>query len=670
MTQFATRFLRLALPGVVCLALTSACGSDKGSSSGAAGATASGGSAGVAPGSVAGSSGTTTIGLGGSSGNNANGGSATSGGPATDGGSATSGGSATGGGPATTGGGPAAGGGPATGGEYPAPGNLADETGADLWLRYPKVALPGRLAEYQAAFVHVVSTGGGASTKAATDELVQGLSGLTGNSVTLAATVQGAGSVVVGTPTTSPLIAGLPLASELSALGPEGYLVRATEIQGQSVIVVAANSELGVLYGSFALLRQLATHGAIAKLSLSGSPKIKNRLLNHWDNLDGTIERGYAGKSLWNWSDLPGTLSPRYTDYARANASIGINGVVLNNVNADAQILTAAYLGQGDGAGERVPSLRHHRLPCRRSSARRRRSAASAPPIPRTLGQDMVGRHGQRRSTRRSPTSAASWSRPTPRGNPARQTYGRTHADGANMLAAALAPHGGIVMWRAFVYDDTAAGSDRIKQAYDEFKPLDGKFDANVIVQVKNGPLDFQPREPFHPLFGAMPQHAAGARAADHQGVPGRGHAPRLPRAAVRGSPEGRHLRARGRARPSRASIDGTLARHTLTRHRRRGQHRQRHELDGLALQPGQLVRVRPPGVEPRQLGAGRSPTSGSARPSPTTRCVVAPVTQMMMNSRQNLVNYMEPLGLVHMMGTDHHYGPAPWVRAASAPPT
>src|SRR5205823_3446748 len=130
------------------------------------------------------------------------------------------------------------------------------------------------------------------------------------------------------------------------AVGNEGYLVQATTINGGAAIVIAANSDVGVLRGSFALLRQMQRHQTLRGLSLTESPKIQRRILDHWDNLDGSIERGYAGKSLWQWSQLPGTLSPRYTDYTRASASIGINGVVLNNVNADAQILTSAYLGK------------------------------------------------------------------------------------------------------------------------------------------------------------------------------------------------------------------------------------------------------------------------------------------------------------------------------------
>ncbi len=230
--------------------------------------------------------------------------------------------------------------------EYPVPTDLAAETGADLWLRFPELPIPLRLAEYQAAFTHVVSETSSATLDIAAAELVDGLSGLTGVAVTAASAPTGAGAVVIGTPASSPLIAASSVASSLPSLGPEGYLVQSTQVGDQTAIVVAGNTDVGVLYGAFALLRHLQSHSTLADLSLTGSPKIEHRLLNHWDNLDGTVERGYAGASLWNWGALPGTLSPRYVAYARANASIGINGTVLTNVNADAQVLTASYLAK------------------------------------------------------------------------------------------------------------------------------------------------------------------------------------------------------------------------------------------------------------------------------------------------------------------------------------
>jgi alpha-glucuronidase len=152
------------------------------------------------------------------------------------------------------------------------------------------------------------------------------------------------GAIVLGTPTSSTVVSGLSLGSRLTAVGNEGYLVEAATVSGRPAIVVAGNSDVGVLRGAFAFLRHLQTHKTVQGLALSGAPKIKRRILNHWDNLDGTVERGYAGRSLWNWSSLPATISQRYRDYARANASIGINGTVLNNVNSNAQIMTAANL--------------------------------------------------------------------------------------------------------------------------------------------------------------------------------------------------------------------------------------------------------------------------------------------------------------------------------------
>jgi len=364
------------------------------------------------------------------------------------------------------------------------------------------VSLANRLAEYQAALTQVVKAETSPTLQAAEAELVKGLSGLTGNSIALADAATNTGAVVLGTPTSSTLVNGLSLSSALAPLGEEGYLVQAANFGGKAGVVVAGNSDVGVLHGAFALLRHLQCHKPLAGLLLTGAPKIQRRILDHWDNLNGSIERGYAGKSLWSWSSLPATLSPRYTDYARANASLGINGVVLNNVNADAQILTGAnldkvaalagvfrtygikvYLSAQFGAPQLLGGL---------STSDPSNSAVKTYWV--TLANTIY---------QKIPDFGGFLVKANSEGQPGPADYSKTHADGANTLAAALAPHGGIVMWRAFVYKDD--GTDRIGQAYKEFKPLDGKFASNVMVQVKNGPLDFQPREPFHPLFGAMP---------------------------------------------------------------------------------------------------------------------------------------------------------------------
>src|SRR2546425_10551500 len=225
-----------------------------------------------------------------------------------------------------------------------APGASINEDGYDLWLRYRPVADAARLAEYRATITQLVVASDGATLRAARDELVRGLRGLLGRDVPVARSVSQDGALVVGTPAGSRVVADLPLADALREAGPEGFVIRALAIGGRRAIVIAANRDVGVLYGAFQLLRLLQTERPLAGLDLGSAPRLGLRLLDHWDNLNGTVERGYAGASLWEWARLPDSVNPRYTDYARADASVGINGVVLTNVNANALILTAAYL--------------------------------------------------------------------------------------------------------------------------------------------------------------------------------------------------------------------------------------------------------------------------------------------------------------------------------------
>jgi len=640
----------LFLPGLVCLVLSGACSSSKESGTGGASGAPSTGSAGSGN---PGSAGSTPNTSGGSAGTPA---AVTAG----TGGTTIPGG----GGASSVSGAPGMGGMLGSDETYPVPANAADETGADLWLRYPKVPIPGRLAQYQAAFTHVVSTGGGASTQAAADELVQGLSGLTGTTVTTATAVQGAGAVLLGTPTTSTVIAGLPLASELAALGPEGYLVRTADVSGQSATVVAANNEIGVLYGSFALLRYLATHSAITGLSLKDSPKIKNRLLNHWDNLNGTVERGYAGASLWNWSALPGTLSPRYKAYARANASIGINGTVLTNVNADKAFLTAAYISKVKALADvfRPYGIKVY-LSARFSAPVEIDGLSTADPTNATVLKWWADKANEIYTA--IPDFGGFLVKANSEGQPGPQTYNRTHADGANCLAKAVKSHGGIVIWRAFVYSATNE-SDRIKQAYEEFQPLDGKFDDNVLVQVKNGPLDFQPREPFSPLFGAMPKTPLSLEVQITKEYLGEDT-----HLAYLGPMYEEVLKADTQVGGAGATVarvvDGSLEKHTLS------------AMSGVANigsdtnwsgshfnQANWYVYGRmawSPDISAQAVAEEWVRQTFSNDPG-----FVTPVVGIMMGSRQALVNYMEPLGLAHMMGTDHHYGPAPWVSNLSQP--
>jgi len=270
------------------------------------------------------------------------------------------------------------------------------------------------------------------------------------------------------------------------------------------VTVIASDSEIGALYGVFHFLRLMQTLQPINTLDVTQKPRVQLRMLNHWDNLDGSIERGYAGRSLWNWSALPDAIDPRLRDYARANASIGINGSLLHNVNANAQILTADYLSKVAAIADvfRPYGVRVF-LSARFSAPMELGGLKTAGPL-----DPEVARWWKKKADEifnLIPDFGGFVVKANSEGQPGPRTYHRSHADGANMLASALAPHKAVVIWRAFVYD-MKPGYDRAGAAYENLQPFDGKFAANVLLQVKNGPIDFQPREPFHPLFGAMPK--------------------------------------------------------------------------------------------------------------------------------------------------------------------
>ncbi|HEX6638323.1 MAG TPA: alpha-glucuronidase family glycosyl hydrolase, partial [Steroidobacteraceae bacterium] len=310
------------------------------------------------------------------------------------------------------------------------------------------------------------------------------------------------GAVILGTPASSPVIARLSL--PLQGLGGEGYLIRSVVVDGHRSTVIAAEGDAGVLYGVFHFFRLLQSGQSLESLDIASRPRTKIRLLNHWDNLDQHVERGYAGQSIWNWHKLPGWLDPRYTHYARACASIGINGTVLTNVNANATSLTPEYIEKAKALSSvmRPYGIRVY-LTARFSAPIELGGLKTADPLDPAVRAWWKAKADEIYAA--IPDFGGFLVKANSEGQPGPQDYKRTHADGANMLAEAVGPHGGVVMWRAFVYSNETP-TDRAKQAYDEFVPLDGKFADNVLVQVKNGAIDFQPREPFHPLFGAMPK--------------------------------------------------------------------------------------------------------------------------------------------------------------------
>src|SRR5215813_7503466 len=213
------------------------------------------------------------------------------------------------------------------------------EDGDRLCLRYDPIPQQ-MIGVYRPRVTSIVALGDSATLDAIRTELVNGCAGLLGNPVPVAKGIDRDGALVVGTPKSSPLIAGLRWERQLADLGSEGFRIRSVKLGGRSVTVIASTGEVGALYGAFHFLRLMQTLQPIDKLDLSQKPRLERRMLNHWDNLDGSVERGYAGQSLWNWKALPETTDPRLRDYARANASLGINGSAINNVNSNSRSLT------------------------------------------------------------------------------------------------------------------------------------------------------------------------------------------------------------------------------------------------------------------------------------------------------------------------------------------
>ncbi len=372
------------------------------------------------------------------------------------------------------------------------------EDGSELWLRYK--ALPDAVSKQYSQQLQYLAFNLNSPTRIIVrSELDQALAGLLGSKLAESRKIRKS-TLVIGTMKDN-LVEQLVSADSLKLCGADGFVLRSMDFKGDKILLLAANQDIGLLYGIFELIRQLQQEHQLAGLNLVEKPSYQRRILDHWDNLDRTVERGYAGHSLWKWDELPEVISPQYKEYARANASIGINGTVLNNVNASPKILSSEYLSKVKVMADIFrPYGIHVYLSVNFSSPKELGGLPNSDPLDGKVAAWWKKKADEIYAL--IPDFGGFLVKANSEGLPGPQDYGRSHADGANMLADALAPHGGIVMWRAFVYKPD--GDDRAKQAYKEFKPLDGKFRSNVIIQVKNGPVDFQPREPFSPLFGAM----------------------------------------------------------------------------------------------------------------------------------------------------------------------
>jgi alpha-glucuronidase len=534
-----------------------------------------------------------------------------------------------------------------------------NEDGYDLWLRYRLISNASLRADYRAAITRLVVDGSSPTLGVARDELSTGLRGLLGRTVPVDQRVQVDGTIVVGTPASSRAIAALPLAAALGQVGLEGFVIRSTTVSGKHAIVVAANTDVGALYGAFRLLRHLQTNGSLHALSITSAPRIQLRVLDHWDNLDRTVERGYAGQSLWEWQRLPDSLSPRYRDYARANASIGINGTVLTNVNANAKVLTAEYLTKVAAlAGVfRQYGIRVY-LTARFSAPIEMGGLSTADPLDPAVRKWWKDKADE--IYRTIPDFGGFLVKANSEGQPGPQDYKRSHAEGANMLAEAVAPHGGIVMWRAFVYSSEVP-SDRVKQAYDEFKPLDGAFRSNVLVQVKNGPLDFQPREPFHPLFGAMPKTPLMMEFQITKEYLGQDT-----HLAYLGPLFEDVLRAdtwaHGKGSTVASVIDGSLHGYTRTGIAGVANVGTDRNWTGSQLNQANWYVYGRLAWDPRESSADIA-DDWIRMTFSIDSSAVRTIKHMMLVSREAVVDYMTPLGLAHIMATGHHYGPGPWVK-------
>jgi alpha-glucuronidase len=520
---------------------------------------------------------------------------------------------------------------------------LRAEDGHQLWLR-PHQAAPVTV---------VVAAKNSALLAMAKQELERGWQGTAGATVTLTL-------------------------KKDNAIKHDGFRLGSTSVR--------ATTEAGLLYGVFELLRRQQTGQPVADKVFN--PSYEYRLLNHWDNPDGSVERGYAGHSIFWRKDSSFVVTAKdkalWQEYARANASVGLNGAVINNVNASPLILSAEYLGRTKSIADVLrPYGVKTFLAVKFSSPVLLGGLKTADPLDPAVKKWWQAK--AKEIYQQIPDFGGFLVKASSEGQPGPQDYGRTHADGANMLADAVKPYGGLVMWRAFVYSPN--DKDRAKQAYNEFVPLDGKFHDNIIVQVKNGPVDFQPREPFSPLFGALKKTSV------------------MPEFQVTQEYLGHNIdlvflstmwEECLRSDTYQAGPGSTVARCTDG-----SVYPQKHTamagVSNVGLDTnwtgqdfGQanwyaFGRLAWNDQMPSAQSADewlKQTVAGAADQRATTTAAadwntnfLAPVTQLMLASREAAVNYSMPLGLHHIMSATHeHYGPGPWwappkMRADWTPP-
>lgn len=453
----------------------------------------------------------------------------------------------------------------------------------------------------------------------------------------------------------------------------EGYNIYARPAQqGDNIqykATITASNPIGLLYGAYELIRLQNTDayntGSGNQQNFSKAidetekPQVGLRILNHWDNLDGSIERGYAGKSIFKWEEIKlgkngkgGSISKSLHDrlitYARANASLGINGSVLNNVNASPKMMTAEYINKVKIIANilRPYGIRVY-LSINFASPMALGYTKTADPLDKKVQQWWKKKAKEIYAT--IPDFGGFLVKANSEGQPGPGDYHRTHADGANMLADAVKPYGGIIMWRSFVYGANHKGEDRVKQAVSEFKDMDGKFRDNVILQSKNGPLDFQPREPYAPIFDNIKQTPQIAELQITQEYLGQSKhltylAPMWKEFFEFVNPD----RLKGIAGVANIGDDANWCGHPFSQ-------ANWYAFGRLAWNPS---------LTAEEIAHEWLVQTYENQDEKFTK----PVEMMMMTSREACVNYMMPLGLHHIFKFDHHYGPEPDGFIASYP--
>lgn len=453
----------------------------------------------------------------------------------------------------------------------------------------------------------------------------------------------------------------------------EGYNIYARPTQqGDNIqyeATITASNPIGLLYGAYELIRLQNTDayntGSGNQQNFSKAidetekPQVGLRILNHWDNLDGSIERGYAGKSIFKWEEIKlgkngkgGSISKSLHDrlitYARANASLGINGSVLNNVNASPKMMTAEYINKVKIIANilRPYGIRVY-LSINFASPMALGYTKTADPLDKKVQQWWQKKAKEIYAT--IPDFGGFLVKANSEGQPGPGDYHRTHADGANMLADAVKPYGGIIMWRSFVYGANHKGEDRVKQAVSEFKGMDGKFRDNVILQSKNGPLDFQPREPYAPIFDNIKQTPQIAELQITQEYLGQSKhltylAPMWKEFFGFVNPD----RLVGISGVTNIGDDANWCGHPFSQ-------ANWYAFGRLAWNPS---------LTAEEIAHEWLVQTYENQDERFTK----PVEMMMMTSREACINYMMPLGLHHIFKFDHHYGPEPDGFIASYP--